>query len=202
MGAAALVPALLLLACGGEDENPNRIKPIQATLTIAPFANSPDPAVYFLKDPKDPRFPDLETVQVRLFTTTPQTFDAYTLEIHFNPALVQVGDVFEFDPGILGGCNSGTTCAPFCLVNSDANSTGTLTVGVARNPDPTCSDTTLASDSMLVRIGFIAQATIDPPGSDIDFIEGPDRGDCEILMGLSDLAIPFEDGDAKMTASR
>jgi hypothetical protein len=200
--AAALVPLLLLSACGGDDSNPNRIKPIQATLTIDPFLNSPDPAVYFLKDPKNPSFPDLEIVQVRMYTAiSPVTFDAYTVEIHFDPSVVQVGNVFEYDPGILGGCNSGNTCAPLCSVNSEVNSTGSLIVGVAA-PNG-CPATTLSTDSMLLRIGFIAQTTIpDSPAGDIDFIEGPGTGDCEILMGLSDLAIPFEDGNARMTASR
>jgi hypothetical protein len=199
--AAVLAPALLLLACGGDDSPRNRIKPIQATLTIDPFPNSPDPAVYLVKDPKNAQFPDLETVQVRLFTTTPQTFDDYSIEIHFDPSRVQVGDAFEFDPSILGGCNSGTPCAPTCFINqSKFNSTGTLLIGVAKNN--TCPDTTVSVDTMLVRIGFIAQTTIDPPGTPIDLIQGPGGGDCEILLGLTDLGIPCVGGNALMTASR
>jgi hypothetical protein len=198
LSAAALAPALLLLACGGNDTNSNRIKPLQATLNIAAFPNSPDPAVYFVKDPKDTRFPDLETVQVRLYTTTPQTFDAYTVEVHFDPTLVQVGDALEFDPGILGGCGSGAPCAPLCLVNSDM-STGTLLIGVAATGS--CPATTLSTDTMLVRIGFIAENTIDPPGSPIELIQGAGRGDCEILLGQSDLGIQCVDGNALMTAT-
>ncbi len=208
---AALLLVLLLPACGDEKGPENRIKPIQATLAIDPFPNAPDPAVYFLKDPKDTRFPDLETVQVRLYTTAPVDFDAYTLEIHFNPTLIQVGDVFEHNPNILGGCNSGTACAPFCEVNTaNANSTGTLLVGVAKNPSASCLITTVAADTMLLRIGFIAQATIDgPPGESIELFTSTDpppndRGDCEILLGTVDLGIPVAPvaGSGLMTATR
>ena len=199
--AAVLAPAFLLLACGGDDSPKNRIKPIQATLTIDPFTNSPDPAVYLVKDPKNGQFPDLETVQIRLYTTAPVTFDAYTIEMHFDPSKVQVGNAFEFDAGILGGCNSGLPCAPTCLINqSDVNSTGTLLIGVAKKA--TCPDTTVSLDTMLVRIGFIAQTTIDPPGTPIDLIQGAGHGDCEILLGLTDLGIPCVGGNALMTASR
>jgi hypothetical protein len=204
--AAALAPALLLLACGGNDSNPNRIKPIEATLTIDPFPNSPDPAVYLVKDPKNPGFPDLETVQVRLYTAAaPITFDAYTVEIHFDPSVVQVGSVFEYDPNILGGCNSGQACAPTCQVNSsEVNSTGTLLIGVSAFSG--CPATTLTADTMLVRIGFIAQTTIDPPGTSIELIQGPGTGDCEILLydpsGLVNLGIQCVSGNALMTASR
>ncbi|MBI1949796.1 MAG: hypothetical protein HYS34_00335 [Acidobacteria bacterium] len=202
--AAALLLALLLPACGGDDRPENRIKPIQATLAIDLFQNAPDPAVYFLKDPKDARFPDLETVQVRLYTTGPVNFDAYTLEIHFDPTVVQIGDVFEFNPGLLGGCFGGTTCEPFCLVNtSQANATGTLLVGVSKRPDAFCPPASIATDTMLLRIGFIAQSTIAPPGSRIEIIEGPGDGDCEILNNLvEDPTVDCVDGNASMTATR
>src|SRR6185295_8088947 len=125
---------------------------------------------------------------------------------HFDPSVVQVGNVFEYDPNILGGCNSGTACAPTCLVNSDVNSTGTLLIGVSK-VGTTCPDTTLTADTMLVRIGFIAQTTIDPPGSPIELFTSSnpppsDRGDCEILLGSSDLGIPCVGGNALMTATR
>ncbi|MEK7284132.1 MAG: hypothetical protein AAB249_10000, partial [Acidobacteriota bacterium] len=166
----------------------------------------PAQAVYFVKDPKDARFPDLETVQVRLFTASPIAFDAYTLEIHFDPTVVQVGVVFEYDPSVLGGCFSGTPCAPFCEVNTaDANSTGTLILGVTAPRD--CPATNIITDTMLLKIGFIAQSTIDPPGSRIELFNSTDpppndRGDCEILLDTADLGIPFVDGNATMTASR
>lgn len=200
--AAVLAPAFLLLACGGDDSPKNRIKPIQATLTIDPFTNSPDPAVYLVKDPKNAQFPDLETVQLRLYTTAPVTFDAYTIEMHFDPSRVQVGDAFEFDAGILGGCNSDLPCEPTCFINkSNVNSTGTLLIGVVKSAT-TCPDTTVSLDTMLVRIGFIAQTTIDPPGTPIDLIQGAGHGDCEILLGTIDQGISCVGGNALMTASR
>lgn len=197
---AAILLALLLPACGDEGSE-NRIKPIQATLSIDPVPVPPAQAVYFVKDPKDARFPDLETVQVRLFTTSPIAFDAYTLEIHFDPTVVQVGDVFEYNPNILGGCNSGTPCAPSCLVNTgDVNSTGTLLLGVTALRS--CPPTSLDTDTMLLKLGFIAQSTIDPPGSRIELVDGPGTGDCEILLDLVDRGIRCVDGNATMTASR
>ena len=202
--AAALLLALLLPACGGDDTPENRIKPIQATLTIDPVPVSPARAVYFVKDPKDLRFPDLETVQVKLYTSSPVTFDAYTLEIRFDPTVVQIGDVFEYNPDILGGCNSGADCAPLCDINEEeVNSTGILLLGVAAPRD--CPSTTVSTDTMLLRIGFIAQSTIDPPGSPIELYVNPNstkNGDCEILLDVTDLGIPFEDGNAAMTATR
>ncbi len=208
--AAALILALLLPACGSDEGPANRIKPIQATLSIDPVPVPPAQAVYFVKDPKDARFPDLETVQVRLFTTSPIDFDAYTIEIHFDPTVVQVGDVFEFNPDILGGCNSGLPCAPLCLVNTaNVNSTGTLLLGVSAPPG--CLTTPITADTMLLKIGFIAVSTIDPPippnpgAGRIVLYTNPDLskpGDCEILMNLVDLGIPFVDGNATMTASR
>ena len=201
--AAALLVALLLPACGSDDGPANRIKPVQATLSFDPVPVPPAQAVYFVKDPKDARFPDLETVQVKLYTTTPIDFDAYTIEIHFDPTVVQVGDVFEYNPSILGGCFSETPCEPFCMVNTrQANSTGTLIIGVAKNPGAFCPIATIAADTMLLKLGFIAQTTIDLPGSRIELIDGPGSGDCEILLPLVDLAIRCVDGNATMTASR
>src|SRR6059036_1541402 len=91
--AAAIFLALLLPACGGKDRSENRIKPVLATLLIDLFPGTPDPAVYLVKDAKDPRFPDLETVRVRLHATTPQVFDAFTLEFTYEFEKVQIGDV-------------------------------------------------------------------------------------------------------------
>ena len=189
------------MACG-DDSPSNRIKPIQATLSIDAFPNSPDPAVYLEKDPKDPDFPDLETVQVKLYTSvSPVTFDAYNVEIHFDPSKIQIGNAFEFSPTVLGGCNSGVPCAPICLVNNSVvNSTGELIIGVAAPRG--CPATTLTADTMLVRVGFIAQTTIDPPGIPIELIQGAGTGDCEILLSAADLGIPCVGGNALMTASR
>ncbi|MEK7282840.1 MAG: hypothetical protein AAB249_03435, partial [Acidobacteriota bacterium] len=53
---AALILALLLPACGSDEGPQNRIKPIQATLSIDPVPVPPAQAVYFVKDPKDARF--------------------------------------------------------------------------------------------------------------------------------------------------
>src|SRR2546425_3095007 len=112
---AVALAALLLVAASapacGRSKNENRIKPIVATLTIQnPYQGAPDPAVYLFKDPKDSRFPDLETVEVRLRATSPVSFDAFTLEFTYNFLVIQVGDVFDVNPAVLGDCNGGSSC--------------------------------------------------------------------------------------------
>ncbi len=129
---AVALAALLLVAASapacGRSKNENRIKPIVATLTIQnPYQGAPDPAVYLFKDPKDSRFPDLETVEVRLRATSPVSFDAFTLEFTYNFLVIQVGDVFDVNPAVLGDCNGGSSCQPLCQTNAAAANSG-LTV--------------------------------------------------------------------------
>ncbi len=212
--AAALLLVILLAACGGKDKNENRIKGITATLKVDPFPGAPDPAVYLLKDPKDPRFPDIETVEVRLHTTSPIAFDAFTLEFTYDFQAVQIGDVFSVNPSVLGTCNAGTTCDPLCENNAaqsnqgltvDASGKAHFVMGVAALAG--CPTANVTSDTTLVTLAFIAATIIDPPGSRIELFTSTnpppnDRGDCEILNGLVDLDIPCVDGNATMTAAR
>ncbi len=206
---AALLVALLLPACSGSNKTENRIKPIQANLTIAAFPGTPDPAV-FLEGASTTG--DLVTVDVKLHTTSLLTFDSLTLEFHFDPTLVQAGIQFAPNPSVLGDCNTGLFCAPLCLNNAtDANITGTLLIGISRNPDPSCPPASIGADTTLLTLGFVAATTIDPPGSRIVLFTNPDplqRGDCEILQYAAgpsppvDLGILCVDGNATMTASR
>jgi hypothetical protein len=217
---AALLLALLLPSCHGSNSNENRIKPITATLTIDPFPGSPDPAVYLLRDPKDPRFPDIESVQVRLHTTSPIAFDAFTLEFTYDHQLVQVGDVFNVNAALLGPCDAGGACDPLCDNNAaranqgltlDADGKAHFFMGVAaRTTCPTAITANVTTDTTLVTIGFIAATTIDAPGTRIELFTNPNasaHGDCEILQNVAEVLvggqpIPCVDGNAVMTAAR
>lgn len=203
--AIALPLAILLPACGSNDRPKNRIRPIQASLAIDPFPGSPDPAVYLEKVSTTG---DLVTVNVKLRATSAITFDAFNLEFQFDPSRVQVGDRFEVNPAVLGDCHSGLACEPFCLTSPDANTTGSLVLGISRNPGAACPSANLSGDTTLLTLGFIAATTIDPPGSPIDLVAGPGNGDCEILQygagpgGLIDLGVECVDQNALMTATR
>ncbi len=214
--AATIFVALLVPACGGHNKTENRIRPIEARLTIVPFPGTPDPAV-FLEGTA--AMGDLVTMDVKLHngTGTPIDFDAYTLEFHFDPLLVNVSDVFNVNPAVLGQCcfpNSPTcsSCDPLCSVNANADTTGVLLLGVAALPG--CPTASVTGDTTLLTLGFTAATTIpgppvppnDPnaaPGR-ISLISGAGHGDCEILngVGVVDLGIPCVDGSAYITASR
>ncbi len=212
--AVGLLCVLLLTpACGGHNKNENRILPVQVTLNIDPFLGLPDPAVFLQEAP--PTSGDLVTVDVKLHTSgAPINFDAYTLEFHYDPLLVNVGDVFDANPAVLGQCcfpNSPTcgSCDPLCSVTSDSNINGVLLLVVAALPN--CPTASVTTDTTLLTLGFIATTTIpgpvpanDPskaPGR-IQLISGAGHGDCEILSNLVDQVIQCVDGNAYLTATR
>jgi hypothetical protein len=215
--ATAVLLALLLPVCGGKDRSENRIKPIVATLHIDTFPGTPDPAVFLEKVSTTG---DLVTVDVKLHNGTggPIDFDAMTLEFTYDFSLIQVGDVFQVNPGVLGDCNAGTVCDPACLSNAaDANKG--LTVGVDGKAHfvmgvaalPGCPTASITSDTTLVTLAFIAATTIPEPippndatqaKGRITLVSGPGRGDCELLSNLVDLGITCVDGNAFITAAR
>ena len=119
--AAALLLVLLLPSCHDSNVNNNRIKPIQADILIDPFPGTPDPAVFVEKVGTSG---DLVTVDVRLHATTPQAFDAFTLEFVYDFQKVQVGHVLDVNPALLGDCQGGLSCSPLCLNNAQQANTG------------------------------------------------------------------------------
>jgi hypothetical protein len=62
---------------------------------------------------------------------------------------------------------------------------------------PTCPSASVTGEITLLAIGFAATA---PGSSLIRFVQGPGRGDCEILNDTVDLGIPCMDGNATITA--
>ncbi len=220
--AAALVAALVSPACSGSNKSENRIKPIEAKLNMAAFPGTPDPAV-FLEPVRTTG--DLVTVDVKLHNTTgaPIDFDAFTLEFTYNFHLVQIGDVFDVNPIVLGDCSAGPSCSPLCSNNvadanlgltADVNGKAHFVMGVAATPG--CPTASVTSDTPLVTLGFIAATTIpgppvppnDPnaaPGR-ITLISGAGHGDCEILQNLGDVLVngqPIQctDGGAYLTGT-
>jgi hypothetical protein len=220
--AATLLVAFVLPACGGHNKTENRIRPIEARLTIVPFPGTPDPAVFL--EPVSTTG-DLVTVDVKLHNTTgnPIDFDAFTLEFTYDFNLVQIGNAFDVNSLLLGDCNAGSTCDPLCSNNAadanrgltvDVNGKAHFVMGVAaRSGCPTASVT---SDTTLVTLGIIAATTIpgppvppnDPnaaPGR-ITLISGAGHGDCEILQNVGEVLvngqpIPCTDGSAYLTGT-
>jgi len=114
---AALALAFLLPSCRGSNTSENHIRPIRADLQIMnPYTGSPDPAVYIDKGSTSG---DLVTVHVKLHTgAAPVAFDAFTLEFTYYSKVIQIGDVFEVNPDVLGACHAQTSCDPVCFDNS------------------------------------------------------------------------------------
>src|SRR5262249_14693205 len=112
---AVALSALLVLAASapgcGQSKNENRIKPIAANLDIQPFTGTPNPGVFLEKKQTTG---DLVTVNVNLHAPSPVSFDAFTLEFHYDPTLVQVTDAFEVNSTLLGNCcfNGDPNCDP------------------------------------------------------------------------------------------
>jgi hypothetical protein len=110
--------ALLLPACRGDEGKRNQILPIRASIDL-PDPEPPGPAVFlrqsiFDTDPDD----DLVVLDVVLRTPADLEFDAFNLEIHFDPGIVNVGgdpDDPPFSATPFGTCNQCVrTCMPPC----------------------------------------------------------------------------------------
>ena len=203
--ASAVLVAAALGACSGGTKNENRIKPVTADLALTPYANSPDPAIFLQKVST---IGDLVTVDVMLHSSTTLTFDSLSLEFHFDPTLVQIADVFDVNPAVLGDCGGAGICPAICANNGGlSDTTGDLVLGVNRTPG--CSSASLSGDTRLMTIGFVASTVIPAPGTRIELIQSPStHGDCEILQygppgsDLIEVPVACVDGNATMTSSR
>lgn len=158
---------------------------------VADFHAEPvtsDPAVYFEKASASG---DRVMVSLKLRSSSLIDFDAFTMEILFDPSLVQFTGI-DGSNTPFGAC-SAAPCGPLCL--SAVGSPGDLLIGVTALG--TCPSASVSGDITLLAIGFAATA---PGSSPIRFVQGPGRGDCEILNDLVDLGIPCLDGNATITA--
>lgn len=98
-----------------------------------------------------------------------------------------------------------TGTSPLCAVNANANTSGTLLVGVNRTPDFTkvgCTITNVQTPVRLLRLFLFPAST---GTSRITLVQKPagQNGGCAILgPGATDLGIPCFDGGATFTAAR
>ncbi len=189
------------LTCSKDKKEVSDILPIHATLSLTAVAG--DPVVFFQRNPSDVSSDDdVVIVDVMLRSSALQSFEAFDLEIRFDPGLVQIGQVNDTATPF-GNCDSGSVCAPICLNNAgtpspNANVTGDLIIGVAARPAP-CMTAAVPPDVKLLTLAFIAAAA---GTSTLELVDGPGTGDCEILSGGSPLPIPCNSGSATVIASR
>lgn len=203
---------LLLLGCGSKSSRTGVVSLISAKITQKNGPVTADPAVYFANPTNpDPATPDFATVDVMFRDSALPTFDAFTLQVEFDPGVVQVGEVGQMT--IFGDCQgSGPSCNPICENNAfgdtsisfGANNSGTLLVGVSKpfppSPTPPCPSATATSAGVkLLTLGFIG-ATVGQ--STLKLIPAPPSGGCAIIQGLASLGVPCDDGGAVLTANR
>jgi hypothetical protein len=207
----SVLPVLLALAfagCNGNGNNDDAILPLQAAVTI-PDAPSGDPVVFFQKSPSDTiTNDDIVGIDVMFQSNAGTVFSAFTMEIHFNPGVIQVGQV-DLTSTPLGDCTATTGLFPICSDNaatssvSPANDTGTLLIGVgARSGGPLANVT---GPEKLFTLRFIGASV---GTSLIEFVDGPGNGDCEILAEQPapdpplNLGVPCQSGRAMVTVAR
>jgi hypothetical protein len=157
--AAAAGLAALLLSCGGDENDDNRILPLQASIEIQPVGT---PSVVFLSQRSVSG--DIVFLDIMLRPGGTLSFDAFGFAFRFDPSVIQVGvlkvgassalsDPFATPFGNCGAAGDPsfclvTTSSPLCADNTDpgsaedANATGMLVIGVAANTGlvRVCSD--------------------------------------------------------------
>ncbi len=96
-----------------------------------------------------------------------------------------------------------TTGPPFCPPPGDENITGELFLGLAGSIG-LCETFDLPGTVTLLRLGFnVTNVIEDPLGSPLTLVSGSAQsGDCAILRFPTDLGIPCDDGNARITSSR
>ena len=191
--AALLLNAALAGGCSGSSDDENEILPIVADIAITDTSSSDPQAVYL---ERVSAAGDLVTVNVMLrTTTTPVTFDAYSLEIELDTGLVSVAAV-DFLSSPLASCSP--------LTVSAISDNSTLVIGVAASGS-TCPGgytTNTSTPEILVTLGLRAATT---GSSELHFVSDPlSTGHCSILNILSDIGIPCVDGSPAptLTATR
>ena len=195
------LPVLLVLTfagCSG-DEHKDVILPLVASFDPGDSPTA-DPVVFLLKSPADTvPSDDVVVVDVLLRSNVGTTFSAFTMEIHFDPGVIQVGQV-DLTATPLGDCTSSTGLHPICAdnVNSStdpANDTGTLLVAVGSQ-----SGGALANVVGLQKLFTLRFVGASVGTSDVTFTQGAGSGDCEILDAQVDLGVTCHNGAPPNTA--
>lgn len=195
---------LAFSACDKSGNNEVKILPVHADVSVDTI--TADPAVFLRKSAADSNPTDqLVAVDVVLRDGAAPVFDAFTLELMFDPGLAQVSRI-TWNATPLGNCTGTMTSALLCLNNvspSDpstvpANTSGDLVIGVARTDG---AGTSNPGPVTLVTIWFFATTV---GTSQLTLIDGPGSGDCEILGGSSpaSLGFPCLSGNATIDAAR
>jgi len=201
--APAAAALLALAACGGSDDE-IVILPTAASFSVT--APTADPVVFFQKNPADTSDADtMVMVDVMLSSAAAVTFSSFTLEVTFDPGVVQVGQI-DASATPVGGCGSPAACAPICADNispssaDPANTTGDLLIGVA---NPLCPPANVTGTVKLLTIAFIGSSVGPSPLTLVDDGGSAVQGDCEILDAAgSRLPIPCDSGGAMITVAR
>ncbi|HZM70595.1 MAG TPA: hypothetical protein VFB95_09530 [Candidatus Cryosericum sp.] len=218
----AVLVAPLLLSCNSDDDE-SKILPIRAVATVDTVPD--DPAIFLAVSPLDTKTDDsIVSIDVMVRMTAAQEFDAVSLQVRFDPGIVQFAgfiqspenDGVTFNP--FGECNSGMTycdkhpfippptppaptTGPLCQSNGTSQP-GNAFIGMAARPPPSLCDSFNRSGTFkLLTLNFIASSV---GSTRIELVSSPQTGDCEILNNLVELAgpVPCIDGMATITASR
>jgi hypothetical protein len=189
---------LALNGCSHKNEG-DKILPTRASLEVTPAAT--DPLVYLDKNPTDTNTTDdVVLVDVMLRDSGGASFNSFTLEITFDPGVVQVGQIVN-NATPLGDCGN-STCGLLCEDNvspgsaTSANTTGDLLLGVA---GPLCPSASVTAPTRLLTIAFIGSTVGSSP---LEIVDGPGSGDCEILDNLNPLSITCNAGGATINVTR
>jgi hypothetical protein len=194
---------LAFSACDKGEKNKVDILPVHADLAIDTITT--DPAVYLARSSMGTGAADVVAIDVMLRDGAAPTFDAFTLEVMFDPGLQQVGRVI-WNATPLGDCTGTGACDPICGNNVSpsgtstipANDSGDLLIGVATKPTP-CTGTSNPGPVPLLTLWFISTTV---GTSQVKLIDGAGHGDCEILSGAASLGFPCLSGNATITAAR
>jgi hypothetical protein len=196
---AALV-ALGALACNRGNKKEDLITLPHAVVDTPAVAG--DPVIFFQKSATDTdTTDDIAIVDVMLRSTASVTFDGFTMEIRFNPGLVQIGQL-DLTATPLGDCSGTGILPPICQSNvnsptSPANDTGDLLFGVGARPGGASATVSGTTKLFTLRLVVTTVGT-----SNLEFVTGAGHGDCEILASVVDLGIPCDSGTTTVTGAR
>lgn len=216
----AVLVAPLLATCKNEDTG-SKITPIHAVATVQPVLD--DPAIFLAQSPLDnDSSDDIVLIDVMLRMTAAHEFDDVSLQVRFDPGIVQFAGFTQStttDNGVtfynpFGLCGSGATfcdkyhpmppapgtTGPQCLSNGTSQP-GNAFIGMAALPSSLCDSYNKSGTIKLLTLNFIAASV---GSTRIELVSGTQSGDCEILDNLLELPgpVPCIDGMATITASR
>jgi hypothetical protein len=194
---------LVIAACSKSSNNEDKILPVHADVTVD--AVTATPAIFLQKSASNTGQIDVVALDIMLRPSGTASFSAITMEVKFDPALVQIGQI-DTSASPLGDCQSTGSCVPTCGNNVSssgsgptANVSGDLLLGVTKLFP--CPGVSVSTETPLLTLWFIATTV---GTSQITLVDGAGNGDCEILSGNPpvSLGIPCYSGNATIVAAR